>query len=579
MTGRVRIQLLEGQQTALPLAELLRRKIVERSGGMSNHISEGAATLEEQDPTVIYLDIRPGVGEEGYCIEDWHEGVKVTGHDERGLLYGIGKLLRDADYADGTFKLGSWRGSSKPDKKVRGIYFATHFHNYYHDAPVDELIAYLEDIALWGFNVISVWFDMHHFTSIDDPKAVELIERLRAILQAAKRIGLMTSLSTLGNEAYASSPTELRAEWTKQEGYRRGLGSHYHVELCPSKPGAIERMLEWKKELFYAFADIGIDFVWFFPYDQGGCTCSECRPWGAGGFLKISKLSAAVAKQCLPDTRIVLSTWLFDYFTEGEWLQKEWTGLTEAVDQDASWIDYIMWDYNTTCDTGTDFILDPYLEQHGVPGQLPMIGFPEISMFATQPYGGWGANPQPDYIQSIWDQAGSLFQGGFPYSEGIYEDINKVVCCQLYWDRHQSADDAVKEYIAYEYSPLFVEPILKAIKLMQSTYVRNRTGVEKKTPAGDKARYVIQRTEGIEEAFELLSHVEKQLEPSVRTSWRWRILYLRSVIDFELLHNDFRISGRCEEALEELESLYYADQAATAVAPVTRKARAVYRAQ
>lgn len=579
MRERVRILHSGVQEAAIPLARLLRRKIAEKSGDMPIVIMDFAAKQAEGEGLVIRLEIRPGVGEEGYSIEDREGGVNVTGHDARGLLYGIGKLLRDAQYAEGAFRPGSWRGSSVPDAKVRGIYFATHFHNYYHDAPLDELIIYLEDVALWGYNTVSVWFDMHHYSSLHDPSAAEIIDRLRALLKAAKQLGLMTCLGTLGNEAYAGSPPELRADWTKQEGYRRGLGSHYHVELCPSRPGAIERMVEWKRELFHAFADIGLDIVWFFPYDQGGCTCSACRPWGAGGFLKVSEASAAAARECLPGVQIVLSTWLFDYFTEGEWKGKEWAGLAEAVAEDASWIDYLLWDYNTTCDTGTAFILDPYLRQHGVPGNLPLIGFPEISMFATHPYGGWGANPQPDYIQSIWDQAGELFQGGFPYSEGLYEDMNKIICCRLYWDRHTTADDAAKEYIAYEYSPSFVEPIFQAVKLMQSTYVRIASGAEKGCPAGDEARYVIQRTEGIGEAYELLTQVEMQLEPRVRNSWRWRILYLRSVIDFELLHHDFRINERCEAALEELETLYYADQAATAVAPMTRRARAVYRPQ
>ena len=94
----------------------------------------------------------------------------------------------------------------------------------------------------------------------------------------------------------------------------------------------------------------------------------------------------------MPDVKVIISTWLFEYFTSGEW-----EPLSASL-ADERWADYIMWDYNTTGRGGTGFIFDPYLAEHGSPGGLPIIGFPEISMFATKPYGGWGANPQIPYI-------------------------------------------------------------------------------------------------------------------------------------------------------------------------------------
>jgi len=53
---------------------------------------------------------------------------------------------------------------------VRAVNFATHFHNFYHDAPVEEVQRYVEELALWGRNVLVARFDMHHDTGIDVPK-------------------------------------------------------------------------------------------------------------------------------------------------------------------------------------------------------------------------------------------------------------------------------------------------------------------------------------------------------------------------------------------------------------------------
>ena len=86
-------------------------------------------------PLKVELAIAPGIGSEGFRIEDRPGGgVKIVGNDARGLLYGVGKLLRTSRYDCDGFTAGAWRGTSIPEKPVRGIYFATHFHNFYHDA-------------------------------------------------------------------------------------------------------------------------------------------------------------------------------------------------------------------------------------------------------------------------------------------------------------------------------------------------------------------------------------------------------------------------------------------------------------
>lgn len=57
----------------------------------------------------------PLIGIEGFRIEDRPGcGVKIIGNDDRGLLYGVGKLLRTSRYDRGGFNAGAWRGTS-PD--------------------------------------------------------------------------------------------------------------------------------------------------------------------------------------------------------------------------------------------------------------------------------------------------------------------------------------------------------------------------------------------------------------------------------------------------------------------------------
>ena len=68
--------------------ELLQRGIRERTG-----IAAAAGAGSAAD---VILDIESGIGTEGFRIEGQPgEAVRITGADERGLIYGVGKFLRD----------------------------------------------------------------------------------------------------------------------------------------------------------------------------------------------------------------------------------------------------------------------------------------------------------------------------------------------------------------------------------------------------------------------------------------------------------------------------------------------------
>ena len=144
----VRVVLPQQASAALrSVADVLARQVAQRCD--ARVVTDGEAPLQ------VELAIAPGIGTEGFRIEDRPGGgVKILGNDARGLLYGVGKLLRTSRYDRGGFNAGAWRGTSIPEKPVRGIYFATHFHNFYHDAPVDEVQRYVEDVGLWGLNTL-----------------------------------------------------------------------------------------------------------------------------------------------------------------------------------------------------------------------------------------------------------------------------------------------------------------------------------------------------------------------------------------------------------------------------------------
>jgi hypothetical protein len=344
---------------------------------------------------------------------------------------------------------------------------------------------------------------------------------------------------------------------------------------------------DWDK-LIDKFAEPGLDQVVFWPYDEGGCNCKDCAPWGSRGYPKMCQEFTTVLRAKYPKAKVILSTWWFDAGGNDEngritiALKKdgEYAGLSEYLAKDNSWVDYLM------IDAHEEFPAYPL--KVGVPGGLSMVNFPEISMVGQYPWGGFGANPLPQRFQYLWDQTQKKMSGGFPYSEGIYEDINKTVCSQLYWDPDRSTKETVQEYIAYEYSPNVVDSVSKAIELLEHNHMRKLV-VEKninsgsgflfgvilggsriefqntnRLPLSQAERLQLEQTSG--EAFRLIQQADAQLTPHARASWRWRILYLRAIIDKELVSTNGWLEGpTLKAAFEELTRIYHSENTSIAI--------------
>jgi hypothetical protein len=534
------------------LGKVLERQIGDRCGAR--------VFLDGDAPLTVELAVEAGIGTEGYRIEDRPGGgVRIVGNDARGVVAGTGKFLRSSRYDQGGFTAGTWRGTSVPQKPHRGIYFATHFHNYYHEAPVGEITCYVEDLALWGLNELVVWYDMHHFDGFEDPEALVFRERLRAILLAAKRIGMDVSLVVIGNEAYGNSPEEIRSA------PGGGRGGYYPCAVCPSKPDGMKYILRILGEQFDWAADLKPRSVWIWPYDQGGCGCEECKPWGSKGFMKCVEEVGKLARQKMPGTRILLSTWYMDH--------AELTSVMKQLGERKDLVDGLVNEDNILPGASGLGGVDQQpggaspLRNHG----LPVVGFPEISMHNTFPWGGFGATPLTARAQAQWNAQKQGLAGGYPYSEGIYEDLTKIVYSQFYWNDRPAAE-TVREYIAFEFSPDVVEDVEGVIRTLEQNHrMRWWPGKLEGVPLemnwfpsrGAKPR----DDPGAEEAYATMRKVDATLTPQARKSWRWRQLYLRALLDSELKTNGGSPNDRCNEAFAELIEIYHAENAIGGVRP------------
>ena len=520
--------------------------IVPGSGGAVTRYSLWIGTrdsLKPGDADKTHDEAIAALGTDGFylaCLPDAAGRLFLIGADPGNVVAGIGKLLRTSRYAQGSLEIPRRTFADKPVMPVRGIYFATHFFNFYHAAPLEEVDPVIEECALWGLNQLAVWFDMHHFTGIDTPEARKHLERLKHFQKTAHDVGMQFGVVFLGNEGYSNTPKELLARY-------RPRWSHYHVEVCPATPEGMALIARNQSGVLDAFRQV--DFTWTWPYDQGGCDCDKCRPWGANGFLKVSEQLARLFHERDPKGKLWLSTWFFDSHAadgriNGERLvtDVEYPGLMKYLsEKKPDWLAGII------AGGGGDFLPAPLLARP-LPDRYPLVTFPEISMYRMNPWGGCGANPMPDVCGRLAAKLRGRIAGGWPYSEGIFEDLNKFFWAGFFWSPDRPAEDILTEYANYYLSPQTAADGVRLFHLLEKTLPRNEFTFENLAEA--------------DEAWRLAEAIDAKIPPVNRTAWRWRVLYIRAKVDHIIKNQGYK-SDEARAALrplfKELVEIYHAE--------------------
>jgi len=513
------------------------------------------ATGSDDAPWEIALSLDAALAEEAFRISDRPGGVEIAGGSQRGVLYGAGKFLHSSRYTADGLTPSSWRGESAPRCPWRAIYFATHFNNFYETASTDEVVTYIEELGLWGYNTVLICYAPWEFSGLDDPRLSSWLARFRTILGRARECGVQVGLLMNPNEGFTPAPPELAR--TKVPGKCRG---NFGQGLCPSKPEARRLLLDSARRAFDEFAEVGLDYLVLWPYDEGGCGCPDCWPWGAKGYVSISKDVVAELRKRFPACKVVLSTWCFEAEDDSN-PDGEWVGLAAELAKDKSWVDYIMADGHLNYFPG-------YIIEKGVPGDLPLVNFPEISMFSGGPWGGYGANPAPQHFQSLWNRIKGMAAGGAPYSEGIYEDFNKVLISGFYWDPDRPAEARVREYLEAITFGDDVEELMETMRILESNHYHKmdwidaihdvQPGVKRKTDG--PIRLLSKVNADAVRCFQIVDEANRRLPQAARRAWRWRILYLRALIDKELYERDGILAGPVlQEAFAELTRIYHAE--------------------
>ena len=434
----------------------------------------------------------------------------------RGLVQGAGVLLRRVRYGCDTFTLADGTYAFAPKKEVRMAYFARHFHNWYHHATAEELREYIDDLALAGHNAFHFQYAYPTFNRADADEA-ELRRFLGVSKMAYDRIReLDCGFRVIGgsNQAPKDSPEELRG--VPNSDPKRGNAG---FNVCPAKPGAMDFLIEYRKRMLEEMAGVKADYIQYWPFDEGGCDCEKCRPWGGNGFLKLIERYAPINKAAFPGAKTIISTWTFH--------DDDWAGLYRWLEtHDIA--DYLL------VDTHTDF--PKYPLEHPVPKNIPIVTFPEISMWGRDFWGSYGAIAMPKRFFRLFHQANRVSNGFVSYSEGRYEDINKEVVCGLYINPDASVDDLLRSYAAFYLPGTDPEDFVRLCGLLEANHVfpGNHYRPDFSDVPEDSDELAAYRRRA-EEACHIADRMQTMISPAFRDSWRWRLVFLRTVIDREIL--------------------------------------------
>ncbi len=349
---------------------------------------------------------------EGFCIqalpgaEGQPDRLFIVGSDPRGVMFGVGYLLRKLNILSGKVTIPpDFQVQSAPDRAIRGHQIGYRPRANSWDAwTVDQFDQYFRDMVVFGANCMeNIPFQD------DDPHPLMKYSRDEMNIEFAK-LCLKYDL-----DHWVWIPVE------------------FSVKDDPAKAEAFLK----QQEAFYK-ACPRLDAIFVPGGDPGDNPCKPLMPY-------LEKMAAAAQKHH-PKAKIWLSLQGFhgqdieDFYTYINQHDPEWFG--GAVMGPSS----------------------PAMEitRQRLPSKYPLRWYPDITHIVRCQYpipwldpiwgltiGREGVNPRPLDYAAIYENDYRLTDGFLSYSDGIHDDFNKNLWSQLAWDPHQPVREIARDYARY----------------------------------------------------------------------------------------------------------------------------------
>jgi hypothetical protein len=417
---------------------------------------------------------------EGFSIVSlpWKGGhvIVVAGNDVRGELFGVGWLLRNASYAGNVAMLPlNARLFSSPEKPVRGHQIGYRFKNNTYDAwTLAQFEQHIRDLAVFGTNTIQVISP-----ASDDEKASPLfpapaIDVFYGLSRLCDKYGLDFDLYYPEMRANYKDPTAVSAELKD-------------FEALVSKTQRIDAL--------------------YVPGGDPGHTPPEL-------LFPLLEQEVEILHKYHPAATVWVSAQGFD--------RERYAKFYDLLFDEPKWLTGVFFGPQSR---------DSFeVQRRNIPAKYPLQFYPDIAhtMHSQFPVPEWDpifaltesrepVDPRPKAFAEIYRHYASLNSGFVTYSEGVNDDVNKMLWSQLGWSTQTSVDGVLAEYARY---------FLHREGAQQALAVNAIKGLEEDWNGPLLQNQQIAKTKAA------LDELQQESTPAqLAKNWQWESLVYRGVYD------------------------------------------------
>lgn len=430
-------------------------------------------TEKPKDTPSISLSIERREPAEGFSIQASSAGVSISGNDERGVLFGVGYLLRHLKMERGNLSLPDhFQARTAPKYPLRGHQLGYRPKTHSYDAwDLKTWEQYYRDLIVFGAN------------------AVELIPP--------------RSDDDADSPHFPLPPMEMMIGMSKlADDYGLSVWIWYPaMDKDYSDPKTVEFALKEWAEVFQKLPRIDAVFV---PGGDPGHT----RPVN---LMTLLEKQAASLRKFHPKAQMWVSPQSFD----AKWLAE----FFDLLKKEPEWLDGLV--FGPQVRVGL-----PELRE-AAPKRYPIRHYPDIthSRQCQYPVPDWDAafaltegreciNPRPVDQAAIFKLLQPYTIGFLTYSEGCNDDVNKAVWSALGWNPEQPVVEILREYGRYfigeEFSDSFAQGLMALERNWRGPLLANAS---------------------VYTALQQFQEMERRATPAMLANWRFQQALFRAYYD------------------------------------------------
>ena len=412
-------------------------------------------------------------GAEGYVMRTGDNAVVIGGADPRGVLFGVGHLLRKLEMRAGVIRLPHPLNlSTTPETGLRGHQLGYRPKTNSYDAwTAATWEQYIRELALFGANAIEIIPPR----SDDDADSPHF---------PLPQIDMMAEQSRIGDE-YGQDI------WIWYPALDENYGDPKDIEFA---------LKEWA-EVYKRLPRIDYMFV---PGGDPGHT----RPVHLFDLLE---QQTALLKKYHPNAEMWMSPQSFN----AEWME-EFYGL---MDKRPEWLGGIV--FGPQQRVGL-----PELRRR-IPQKYPIRRYPDIthSRHCQYPVPDWDLayavteareviNPRPVDQARIYRLLDEYAVGFLTYSEGNHDDVNKFIWSALGWERERNVVDILRDYSRFFIGPDYADSWAQGMLALERNW-----------------RGPLAQNEGVYTTLARFRSMEKTASPQLKLNWRFQHGLYRAYYD------------------------------------------------